>query len=272
MMEKFKNRLSLNNLRLSERYLEAEITIFAFWDICRADHAQNLCAVFENWKGSIRLLAERCGNPNLEGDLRRIAPHINGGGGDTADSTSGHEQEMVLVDNVKAVEFPETSIPTLMRLERVDEAFRSRLHSLYFSSITGFVFGRSFVNGKARLVSRRATSSLYQFPRQVVESAPQIVNGIPRDQSETVGKRIPLLNPMDFLSSLSIMLDEESIRVCVPLIKDSVFQITDVVIGPSIFARMPDDLSEEVGDGDEALGLLMCLLPAGMRSPFAHRE
>jgi hypothetical protein len=272
LMEKWKNRLTLDNLRLSERYLKAEITIFIFWDIRGASHPQNLCAVLENGKRPIRLSAERCGNLNLEDDLRRIAPHINGWSGDTADSGNGHKQEMVLINNVQTVEFPETSIPTIVRLEQVDEAFRPRLHSLYFSPIMGFVFGRSFVNGKARLVRRRAASSLYQFPRQVVESAPQVVNGVPGDQRETVGNRNSRLGEMDFLSSLSIMLDSESIRVCVPVVKDSVFQITDVVIGP--FDFRPDGEQSARGRRRRRgnTGAAHVLTPVGMRSPLARRE
>lgn len=240
LMEKWKNRLTLDNLRLSERYLKGEITIFIFWNVRGADQPNNLCAVFQYGERPVRLPADRSTEVDLEGHLGHIAPHIDGGSNNATDSTSSDKQEMMLVHNVKVVEFPEIPIPTVVRLDRVDEAFRSRVDSLYFSPITGFVFGRSIVDGKARLSSRRTPIGLDQLPREVVKSAPQVVDSVSGDQSETMGDRDSLLNPMDFFSSLGIVLDSESVRCLIPKRLHRRVEIVNVLVGPFDFCPDAD--------------------------------
>ena len=235
LMEKWKNRLTLDNLRLSERYLKGEIAIFIFWDIRGANQPNNFCAVFEYGECPVRLPAERSAKREMESNLRHIGSHIDRRSSDAADSASSDKQEMMLVNNVKTVEFPEAPVPTVVRLERIDEAFRSRVHSLYFSPITGFVFGSSIVDGEVCLIGRHLAIGFNQLPCQVIERTPQIVNSIPGNQSKTVWNGDSLFNPMDFLSSLSIMLDSESIRISVPVDIHRTFQITNVMIGPFDF-------------------------------------
>src|SRR5258708_12321572 len=56
------------------------------------------------------------------------------------------KQGTVLVHNVKLVDSPERIISALVRFEPVDSFYRFREHSLYFSSLSGFVLGSTLRN------------------------------------------------------------------------------------------------------------------------------
>lgn len=239
LMEKWDNRLTLDNLRLAERYLEGgleihvHIRVFAVVNV----DATDFCAVLKNCK-PLSASAAGLGHDGhaLGGLLGGVVLDPANHGGATAERSN--EQEAVFVDVVKLVKFPEDIIATLVRLERVEDAYRSRRHSLYFSGRVGFVFGSSLEDGKAGPVApraRRSTVGQNQLPGQMVKTAPQVVQNLPDQQGDGPGDTGADLHPIDLISGLRVYLDSESIRVTFAEGLQPLFEITDVLFGPFDF-------------------------------------
>ena len=195
-LKKWDDRLSLDNLRLSERYLKKEITIIMFWDVRGAEQPNDLCAVLQYGQAPVGICTDGSDDLKVKCDAGHVALHIDGGTRNTLDGTSYDNQEFVFVKNVELVEFPEFHTPGVVRLVKADDYFRSMLHSLYFSRKLGWVFGRSVVDREASLVARRASFG-HQLPNQIIERASEGMDGIPGDQGQIKGNRLPLVNPMN---------------------------------------------------------------------------
>ena len=70
------------------------------------------------------------------------------------------KQGTVLVDIVKFVDSPERIVSAFVRLEPVDSFFGFRPHSIYFSSLNGFVLGRTLGDRKSNVPANRARSEV----------------------------------------------------------------------------------------------------------------
>jgi hypothetical protein len=247
LMQKWKDRLTVDNLRLSERYLKGEVEVIVhLWATFPGD-AGYFCSILKNWESS-------GSSENRMGDsashvlmhLRSQSPNRRlpcqdrrEGGGITEielpEAERHDQQEAVLVDIVKFVECPKIVAPTLVRLERVNKPYRSGIHSLYLSRRFGFVLGRSLADGKIGPVARGIPVCLNQLPSQVVERTAQLVDGFPDDQGEVFGWLRPNLDPKDALAGLRVLVAQHAIWVSFAEGQNPSFKITDVVFGPFDF-------------------------------------
>jgi len=151
--------------------------------------------------------------------------------------------------DAEVVQTPEGVVPSLVRLEAVDHFYGTRMHSLYYSRRLGFVFGRTLAKRESgalesnfALGSRIDNSlgfcpgslpvSLDKLPSQVVETAPQVVDSVPSDQSEICGRLLSDLNVKYKLTGLLVLIAQKSIWVALSKDLDARFKIMDVVFGP----------------------------------------
>src|ERR1700693_287600 len=134
LMEKWKNRLTLDNLRLSERYLKGNLEVQILFREHGRLKSTNLCAVLSRWNCPIRLDSGGRSNFNFLPlpESSRSGAHPN-----MAFPECRDDQKSVLITNVKLVEFPEIVVSTLVRLGSLDEVYRSRAHSLYLGRRCG---------------------------------------------------------------------------------------------------------------------------------------
>jgi hypothetical protein len=146
-----------------------------------------------------------------------------------------NEQEAVLVEVVKFAENPEQTIPTLVRLDRLDETCRVRVHSLYFALKLGHVFGGSLIKRKGRSLIGGATVCFDQLPSQMVETGPQMLNSLPGNHRQLDWRLCPDLNPKNSISGLRVLLAQDAIWVGFAKGSNPAFEITDVVFGPFDF-------------------------------------
>jgi hypothetical protein len=232
LMQKWNDRLTLDNLRLSERYLKDGLEIHISFRTCRS--ASDFCAIFQYWNdpaGTGRSRAEHgdlSGGPP-EGEVRRKNNVVR------FLSVNGHEQSAVLVDVVKLVEFPEiASITTLVRLNSVHETYNLRANSLYHSSTVGFVFGRSLANGEVRS-SGNIPIGFDQLPSQMVQTATQLAERFASNNRELLGDVGANFNVINDLASIRILLSSETIRFGIAESAKPAFQVRDVLIGPFDF-------------------------------------
>jgi hypothetical protein len=227
--EKWQNRLTLDNLRISERYLKGDIEIL----IQLFDHAPaglaNYCVVFNSLQRVIEPQSSGLWSERRAGEEGQDRLRVQ---------VSNHKQELVLVGNVQLMEFPQVAVASLVRLNSFQETFRTRAHSLYLSRNAGFVFGRSLEDREAS--PARATTgilpiSLDQLPSQMVKSASQVVKDVAHNQRELIGGRV---NPelVDMLLSLRVYLSDKSMRVGFSESFNQALEISDVMFGPFDFS------------------------------------
>ena len=224
LTEQWKNRLTLDNLRLSERYLEDGIEFLL--RLRGAKEPDDFYAVLHHDAGG--------GVPEGGQHPSAAMPDIS-----RCDCIHGREQEAVLVGVVQFMEFPESIIPTLVRLESADEVFRRRAHSLYFSLNRGFVLGGSLVDRKLGLVVRGSAGGLHQLPSKVTETAAQLVDGLSRDDGEFQGWLTRAPRYIESVSRLRVVLGKDTIRVGAAEGADPGVELIDVVFGPFDFCPDP---------------------------------
>jgi hypothetical protein len=148
------------------------------------------------------------------------------------------DQEPVLVFNVESVQSPDrmaqTSLVRLYRLhDEVEDGFGSPLPLLFQSAINGIY---KFIPGRAdRKVSVRVPASRgieFNVAHHEVESAPEIVDRIADSQKHAVWGDVIHADLKDAISSLGIVLDQNTVRVSLGELSRLQMKIVDVLVGP----------------------------------------
>jgi hypothetical protein len=137
LLERWNNRLTIDNLALAERYIKGELRILVDGRLtgrglddveCRAV-LQRVTTVLgsqgDRWRGQRRVIP-RDGHEQLDGDVRVSGAHRN--------------DRLVLVQSVKLVDRPEEFAPTFVWLQPPDEPVGPCADALYFSRGVGFKF------------------------------------------------------------------------------------------------------------------------------------
>jgi hypothetical protein len=230
LMEKWKNRLTLDNLRLSERYLEGNLEILVHLVEQIGGCAKNHCAVLK--------YREPVSGGDGRSDLHQYTLRgkrvrkVNCG---ILHSASDHKKEAMLVADVELMEFPEVVITTIVGLEGPDNVYRSRTDSLYFSKELGFAFGGQFKNREEQVRTSLAASDFNELPDQMVQTTVQIMDAVPCDQRKDRGRVCNNTNPVDGIPRLRVLIGDQSIRVCLAEGLGFPFKISDVLFGPFDF-------------------------------------
>ena len=146
LMERFEQRLCLNNLRLIERYIKSELQILIQFRIGSIDEEFIACLQGEENVGGL----EKSIKDRKLGSVERIIG-ISGGGPfhhplhmsakiDALKHGANCDQKAVLLDVVKSIENPEKIISSFVWFERIDRGERVLSRALYLSLFFGFVF------------------------------------------------------------------------------------------------------------------------------------
>jgi hypothetical protein len=217
--KRFKERLTLNNPRLVERYVKSELFIFIRFRI--AGHDQELVARFE-WLKSVaeskkQLVLERLRHSDAEGHHFRN----EGADMDAPWSRTNGDQQTVFVDVVKSVEGPEVvPLPSLVRFEVANCIHRIAPHTenlppLFLSLKHGFEF---LPTGSNREASCRSIISApgpdeIKLIGKVVEGTPEIVNSVASDHPDGWRSFAEAGDIINQLSCVRIALSEDFIGV-----------------------------------------------------------
>jgi len=179
--ERFKNRITLPNLRLVDRYLENELHILVEYRVG---------PVFEEYVASFQAIqGARSSEIEIGGES-----HVADSGATITSNDGGRqvhwpmpkcdgEQQAVLVDVVQLVEHPEwVAVPSLVRLNRLDRFYDVWPRALYLSSQIGTVFRGVLRDRKVNIFSLPiAARSNPQLHGDVVQGAAQIEQDISSD-------------------------------------------------------------------------------------------
>ena len=246
--QKWNDRLEVHNLRLVDRYIEGELELLIHMKRRTAGprQPQHFCAVLKHGDCSRRKVESA---PNEIADTRR--PELfdctkNAGvlqDGVTAievaetqslSSVCDDKQDAVLVGIVQFAEHTERLVPSVVRLDTLNESYRVRMDSLYLRYGVFFEFGRTIVEREAGLVDApRGPHSLDEPTGQVIEGTSQVVNDIADNQrniDEGIGTGLK-----NALFGLRVLLAQKGIWAGFSKDVDASFEITDVVVGPFDF-------------------------------------
>ena len=239
----FQKRLSLENLRLGERYIEGKLNILVRFKIPL--HDKDRIALFS---------AQQIAGGGMEprGSLRQGMAQLNVAGEESFQSFSadlhadvlhadgGDYQEAVLVDVVKLIESPERVVPSLVRVGSAQRIFDSLDDSLYFSARFGQVLLetlRVFEDRESRPLFRigRRPVNLDKLPPQVVESASQVVDCVAVGQKNLSGNVLPLVQIPDRGVMFDVILGSSCIGVRAQEFNPFEIELADVLLGPFNF-------------------------------------
>lgn len=228
IIDRFKNRLAFNNLRLAERYINSELKILVCLSLVgRSGNIGEFIAEYEN-AGYLR--ERQC--HSIDRNVPSFEKH----------NSSKHES--MLVNNIELADMPERIIPSYVRLHSLDDFLRTGADFLYFSATHGrCVFLktiRTTENREEGVFIGDATVSLDELPCKMVECTSQIMNGITKNDRDGSGNR---LRPSDIkrcVLDYRVRLGSDCVRLGTNESLDSQVQISDVLFGPFNFE--PDSI------------------------------
>jgi hypothetical protein len=223
MLEDFKNRMTLNNLRLSERYIKGELHIFIQFSLAGSDYV----AIFERFPdvgGSEATDAAEATRPII-GDEKTHFHKVDG----------RDEQSVVLVGNVQFVESPEHVVSTSVRLGSVNGIYSTLRHALYSSMSLGMVFRGKLPDRESGLLVGRSTIDENELVGEMVKGTSEIVDSVPSDKSDFKRRGLDIEYAVNVISRLRIMLTLNSMGLAIEEPVPLDFQITDVLFGPFNF-------------------------------------
>jgi hypothetical protein len=237
LMKRFDDRLTLRNLRLAERYVKAELELLIHFCVrgvpedfvAHLHRAEFLVGPEEDRQGWV-LPPVGVNFGELTGvKSGHVTPKIEA----SEPADDGHEQA-VLVGLVEFVDLPERVVPTLVRLGGVESIYCRLRHSMYLSSLLGFVFRGGVEDREVDIEERPGIPSTGQneLIGEVVESAPKVLNGIAGNGRELPRDGRDTRHVIDQLSRVRIVLGSDSIRVFVKEGGLCDLQLLDVVFGP----------------------------------------
>ncbi len=160
LMEKWNQRLTLQNLRLCSRFSSGDIDF-----IIR-------CMVKESVEVWVCSLSPEI---PLESDSfkQNVLPDRDNG--------------LVFIDIANLVQSAECIIPTLVRFERINKPHRIGAHSLYFSSLGFFVCLGINCDWESRMLRGGFPIGLDKLPCEMIQRAPKIVHDVPGDGEQFKG-------------------------------------------------------------------------------------
>src|ERR1700722_10836519 len=237
-LERFENRITLNNPRFAERYIKQEIYLLVHFRIgginkefvayLEREHPVGGSEIEFN-RGRLResvFLHERGEySPTMCSDVHG-----------TECGTHGNQQA-VLVGAVESMEPPEGVIPSLVWFDSVDGVYGVLPHSMYFSVHSGLVFRGVIENRKVNMlgVGGIPRSDSKQPIGQMVKRTSEVMKGISRDTGDIERDRLNIDEEIDQLSRLRITLGRDFIGATVLKSEDCRLQLLDMLVGPFDF-------------------------------------
>lgn len=250
LMQRWDERLTLDNLALAERYLKGELRIHVhlLWA------SEEFCAIFER-KLPVSGPDWDAGRGNFGG----VDPQPTGGSA-SADSAevdyevsvcaADGEQEFVFVRDVELMEPPKRAVPSVVRFGGLDKVHRRLRRSLYLSRRTGFKSigggGRALEHGKSGVGLDFFPFGTNQLADQKIEGGSKVVDGIADDGAPPERGLRRNLDLENALAGLRLVVGNDFIGFALPEPFNQRFEVADVLFGP--FDLDPD--AAEIGLAD----------------------
>ena len=234
--ESWHKRLTLDNPRLAERYLEGELIVVLEFRLLSGLglNDKHYFAVYEreepisgpehNTGSRDRLISPRDLRPGMHSDRSMRGPYRN--------------NQVVLVDVVELVKPPERFTPSSVWFERAQYADGPWRGSTYFSQTSGHKFLGGIADRESRVFVGGTATFDDELFGQVVETRPQVVEDVPEHHPPGQRDLFRDVDAEQLISCFRIELTDDEIRVGVQERADLAPKLVDVLFGP--FNLQPD--------------------------------
>lgn len=232
MLDRFKERPTLKNLRLVERYVNGDFRVF----IAFRFQGANLVAEFQYCRnGRIDKHAETCNVLFVERSLcsrSKVLTKV-----EAARGRSDSQEKTVFVEAVEAMENPElVPLPSLVRFDTEERIYGVLPESLLLSLNEGHVLRGIETKGKvelsikcARILDEQKLSS------QVIKGGAEVLDCIPSKGGDAWMDSINSSQVEADLSSIRILLGFDTIGFGCAKDAQLAIEISDVLFGPFNF-------------------------------------
>jgi len=233
---RFKKRLTLDNPRFVQRYLESELHFLVFFSIGEID--EKFAASFER-AHIVGGSEESVQNGNIS--PKSFFKHRYGDGTEinAPDGRPNGNNEAVLVDIVKSVEGPKViSIPTFVWFERANRIDSVLPHALYFSNKAGFKLFGATRDGEACIVPvafKPPGADQVQLLSEVIERTSEVMEDVTGDSRDIGGDGGDALDVINQLSRLRIALSSDFVGFGIEKDAECRLKVSDVFFGPFNF-------------------------------------
>jgi hypothetical protein len=222
---------SLRNPRLIERYLQHKLSVLVHLRFRGIEGEFVACFQREPIHQGVGGDREGVGeSQHVVSDLSRESWI------DLRDARRSSHQQAMLVDNVQAMESPKGVIPSLVWLQALDSLYSVLPHALYLSRERGLLLlGERFTiaDWEADMLGRLGLSRHPDEPAsEVVKCASEVLNRISGNEADLWRNGRDGLYDKGALSSIRVILYNDTIRVGLHEQSGSIDEITDVLIGP----------------------------------------
>tara|TARA_R110002110_G_scaffold45692_8_gene139016 strand:- start:3997 stop:4758 length:762 start_codon:yes stop_codon:yes gene_type:complete len=187
LVESFENRLTLDNLRLGERYCKGKLKFLAEarWASMNFNIVIERAHLFESCGGSCVHheggATDPCtkeANISFWSDKNAWQAHF---GGNLDRGSAHHDNSIVLVDNIEPVQNPCWVVPSFVSLKPKDKPLGFGTDALYFGYRSGFTSFGIGANVKPLVCSVSVTIGADQVTYSKIESGPEIVSNVAND-------------------------------------------------------------------------------------------
>lgn len=243
VLNRFQQRFTLDNPRLADRYLKAELHLVIRFRIGGVD--EEFVARFER-EQPIRRSDQDGGERRPEGggvesgavaQERQHASEHGPADIDRTETASNGEQQAVLVGVVQFLELPEEIVPSLVRIRRVDGLKGLLPDAMYFSPLVGFVLTSRLEDGVLGVPMWPIVSPADrdQVVGEVVEGSMEVVDRIASDGGDLHRDILDAGDVVNELARFRITLGADSIGLGVVERSERGIQVLDVLLGPVNF-------------------------------------
>ena len=234
LAERVHHRLTLQNLRLAERYIKGELKIHIHFRSMASLETTDYCVVLYRAVGSPSEPKEMgpigrnfAGSRHMARHVPREHGHIqpeNGVGG-----SIGREKSVVLVYDVRDVQAPQKLVSTFVGFDRLENVHRAFTPALYRSSMGVFKFLGSIIEGELGFATG---SGSHGNAPQNIEGGAEVMDGISGNGSQSEGGCLPNPNVDIECPGFLVFLGDKQIGVGSVEGGDRDCEITEVLFGP----------------------------------------
>jgi len=245
VLERFDQRITLDNLRLAKRYVEGELHLLVWVNVGTGQFIAHLKREHAVGRFDPEIRERNVLSGHSFDSIRSGVPHSsrvslkNASEIDGSKGGANGQQEAVFVDVIKLVDSPDDILPTTVWLGCVDCIERILPRSLYFSVSQGWIFAGAVGDGvldfpglSGRLTKPDTDSTV----RDMIESASQVVQNIPCDTCNMDGYNCDAHDAIRaFDSAVRIYIGADFIGAGIKKGFDGALKLLDVAFGPFNF-------------------------------------
>ena len=230
LCERWADRFTVKNLAFAKRYIEnkLELVLILVCDAGGGLPLKKYCAVFQRKLSVIR--DKRHGH---RGEMPFFPRVFHGDGPvDLGESAADRDQQPVFIDDIETVETPEGIVPSLVRLEPMDEFKCVGGNALeHGRNVVGKVFGRPTYWELCPIVLH-STIMNNEVVSEKIEGGSKVVNNIADGPAPPGWDVFHYFKLVDFISRLRIAINDDEIRFSILEGSHLAVKLVKMLLGP----------------------------------------